>query len=299
MANRIWQHHFGSGIVATSSDFGVMGERPTHPELLDWLAAEFVQSGWSVKRIHRLITTSSTYRQSARDPDGAPARQGSPVDAKPLLPGRDEDPTNRLLWRFPVKRLEGEIVRDAALFASGLMNGTVGGPSVFPPLPEGVTAPAGGWKADVPPASYRRSVYVFVKRNAPYPMLDAFDFPDTHEPCARRYQSTTAPQALALLNAKASQAWARAFAQRVERLAGQDAGKQVDAAYRLAYSRTPDPWERDAALTFLDRQRQILDAAQVDPRPAESGSEDVFSSQVALSDFSLMLLNSNEFAYRF
>ena len=299
MANRIWQHHFGTGIVATSSDFGVMGERPTHPELLDWLAAEFVESGWSVKRIHRLITTSSTYRQTTRDPDGVPTGQGSPGEAKPSPRGRDEDSLNRLLWRFPVKRLEGEIVRDAALFAAGLMNGTVGGPSVFPPLPEGVTEPAGGWKADAPPASYRRSVYVFVKRNAPYPMLDAFDFPDTHEPCARRYQSTTAPQALTLLNAEASQAWARAFARRVERLAGRDAGKQVDAAYRLAYSRSPDPWERDAALTFLDRQRAVLDAEQVDPRPAESGSEDVSSSQVALSDLTLMLLNSNEFAFRF
>lgn len=299
MANRIWQHHFGTGIVATSSDFGVMGERPTHPELLDWLAAEFVESGWSVKRLHRLIVTSSTYRQSARVADDEQPPVVGSADAAPSVRGPDADPANQLLWRFPVRRLEGEIVRDAALSAAGLLNGTVGGPSVFPALPAGVTAPAGGWKADEPPATYRRSVYVFVKRNAPYPMLDTFDFPDTHEPCARRYQSTTAPQALALLNAEESQAWARAVAQRVERLAGPDAGSQVEAAYRLAYSRKPDPWERDAALTFLDRQRAIIDAAQGDPRPGEPEPSSVSSSQVALSDFTLMLLNSNEFAYRF
>ena len=130
-------------------------------------------------------------------------------------------------------------------------------------------------------------------------MLDAFDFPDTHEPCARRYQSTTAPQALALLNAEESQAWARAFAQRVERLAGPDAGSQVETAYRLAYARKPDPWERDAALTFLSRQRMIVDAAQGDPQPAEPTPSGTSPNQVALSDFTLMLLNSNEFAYRF
>ena len=301
MANRIWQHHFGTGIVASSSDFGVMGERPTHPELLDWLAAEFVESGWSVKRMHRLIVTSSTYRQSARVADHEPAPEAGSADGMSVR-GSDADPANRLLWHFPVKRLEGEIVRDAALSAAGILNRAVGGPSVFPALPAGVTAPAGGWKADAPPASYRRGVYVFVKRNAPYPMLDAFDFPDTHEPCARRYQSTTAPQALTLLNAAESQAWARAFARRVERLAGLDAGRQVETAYRLAYSRQPDPWERDSALTFLNRQRAIIDAAQSDPPsadPAEPVASGVSASQVALSDFTLMLLNSNEFAYRF
>ena len=302
MANRIWQHHFGTGIVATSSDFGVMGERPTHPELLDWLAAEFVESGWSVKRMHRLIVTSGTYRQSARVVDRErPPADGS-ADAAPTVRGMAADPANRLLWRFPVKRLEGEIVRDAALSAAGILHPVVGGPSVFPALPAGVTAPAGGWKADGPPASYRRGVYVFVKRNAPYPMLDAFDFPDTHEPCARRYQSTTAPQALTLLNAAESQRWARAFAQRVERLVGLDAGRQVEAAYRLAYSRRPDPWERDAALTFLNRQRAMIDRVQSDPSqasPAEPVPADASLGQVALSDFTLMLLNSNEFAYRF
>ena len=299
MANRIWQHHFGMGIVASSSDFGVMGERPTHPELLDWLAAEFVDSGWSVKRMHRLIVTSATYRQSARVADYERLPEVNSADSRSSVQGPDADPGNRLLGHFPVKRLEGEIVRDAALSAAGLLNGTVGGPSVYPALPAGVTAPAGGWKADVPPATYRRSVYVFVKRNAPYPMLDAFDFPDTHEPCARRYQSTTAPQALALLNAEESQAWARAFAQSVEHLAGPDAGSQVEAAYRLAYSRKPDPWERDAALTFLNRQRAIVDAASGDPQPAEPAPSGASPNQVALSDFTLMLLNSNEFAYRF
>ena len=294
MVNRIWHHHFGRGIVATPGDFGMMGERPTHPELLDWLAAEFVDSGWSVKHMHRLIMRSNTYRQGA----GA-ANAGSKSEQ-----GTQADPFNRLLWRFPPRRLEGEIVRDSALAVSGLLNARVGGPSVFPPLPDGMPKPHGGWDTnDVPSEHRRRSVYVFVRRNNPYPILDSFDFPDTHESCAMRNRTITAPQALALLNGEEPAEWARAFAQRVLSIAGPDATRQIETAYQLAYSRNPDPGERDTAITFFDRQAKII-ANQLENElkpavPERLPSGEVPERAAALVDYCLMLLNSNEFVYRF
>ena len=201
MVNRVWHHHFGRGIVATPSDFGTMGGRPTHPKLLDWLASEFVDSGWSVKHLHRTILRSSTYRQAAK----SGTSEGSAARAEQV------DPTNSLLWKFPARRLEAEVVRDAALSVAGLLNPTIGGPSVFPPLPEGVPNPTGGWNVTESAAEHRRrSVYVFVKRNTPLPFLASFDFPDTHESCGKRYRTTTAPQALSLLNGHEPSEWARA-----------------------------------------------------------------------------------------
>ena len=170
MVNRVWHHHFGTGIVATPGDLGVMGARPTHPELLDWLTSEFVSSGWSLKQLHRLIVTSRTYRQSSLDRPSA----------------RQTDPSNRLLWRYSPQRLEAEAVRDSALAVAGTLNPSTGGPSVFPPLPAGMPKPIGGWDSSTNPADQqRRSIYIFVRRNDPYPMLNAFDFPDTHETCSR------------------------------------------------------------------------------------------------------------------
>ncbi len=299
MVNRLWHYHFGRGIVATPSDVGMMGERPTHPQLLDWLATEFVDSGWSLKHMHRLIMNSSTYRQSARAAaTRRPGAGGSHEDA------RDADPFNRLLGRFPSSRIEGEVVRDSALAVAGLLNEAVGGRSVYPALPDGMPKPQGGWDTSEEPSSqHRRSVYVFVKRNRPYPLLDAFDFPDTHESCALRNRTTTAPQALTLLNSDEAEGWARAFAGRVLRLAGGDAARQVESAYRLAYSRGPDAWEKDTAITFFARQREIIDRQ---PEPGEEpalleastlGVDSRHSS--ALVDYCLMLLNSNEFVYRF
>ena len=295
MANRIWHHHFGRGIVATPSDFGAMGERPTHPKLLDWLASEFVDSGWSVKHLHRTIVLSSTYRQAAK-----PAPAGTPEGA--AARAEQADPSNRLLWKFPARRLEAEVVRDAALSVAGLLNPTIGGPSVFPPLPEGVPKPPGGWDVTESPAEHRRrSVYVFVRRNMPLPFLANFDFPDTHESCGKRYRTTTAPQALSLLNAHEPSEWARAFAGRVLESAGSDAAKQVEMANRLAYGRAPNPREKDVALTFLERQAQIVadrpeaaaPASVPDPLPPEVSPQHA----AALVDYCLMLLNSNEFVY--
>ena len=287
MANRLWHYHFGQGIVRTPSDFGLMGERPTHPELLDWLSAEFVRSGWSLKHMHRLIMNSETYQQSSAFREEASGA----------------DPLNRLLWRFPPQRLEGEVIRDSMLSVSGRLNHQVGGPSAFPALPIGAAPPRGGWEVpESASAQDRRSVYVFVRRNSRYPMLESFDMPDTHESCARRSTTTTAPQALALLNSEHTLGWARAMAGRVIEAAGEDRARQVDSAYRLAYSRVPDGWEKDTVLTFFETQGEIIAERIAAGEPlllpdfaAHSMSDE---DAAALVDFCHMLLNSNEFVYR-
>ena len=273
MVNRMWHWHFGQGIVATPSDFGIMGQRPTHPELLDWLANDFIQSGWDMKRMHRQIVTSATYRQSSLANDE----------------GMKEDSRNRFLWRFPRQRLEGEAIRDAALAVSGALNAKLGGPSVMPELPAGMPAPRGGWTLSAPEDRNRRSLYVFIRRNSRYPMLEAFDMPDTHESCGRRNATITAPQALALLNGKVVLEWAQAFAGRVTREAGGDLTAQIDRAYQLAYSRKPDASERDTIQTFFAKQKDIV------ARRGESADR---AQAAALVDFCHMLLNSNEFIYR-
>lgn len=305
MVNRIWHHHYGRGIVATPSDFGMMGERPTHPELLDWLADEFVRSGWSVKRIHRLIMLSSTYRQSSGPASGPASRSRHPIGGSGhFVAARQADPFNKLLWRFPPRRHEGEVLRDSALSVAGLLNTRVGGRGAFPPLPEGVPTPVGGWNTDEKPNDHRRrSVYVFVRRNTPYPMLDTFDFPDTHESCSMRNRTTTAPQALSLLNGEEPAEWARAFAGRVLEAAGAEPSERVAEAYQLAYSRAPSPAEEDTAITFLDRQAGII-AAQLEQGGGASVPDfvppGISPPQAAsLVDYCLMLLNSNEFAFQF
>ncbi|MDE0261004.1 MAG: DUF1549 and DUF1553 domain-containing protein [Bryobacterales bacterium] len=287
MVNRLWHYHFGQGIVRTPSDFGLMGERPTHPELLDWLAAEFQSSGWSIKQMHRLIMNSQTYQQSSE------FRQAA----------SEEDPLNRLLWRFPPQRLEGEVIRDSMLAVAGRLNHQVGGPSVFPELPFGAAQPRGGW--DVPESQHaqdRRSVYVFVRRNSRYPMLESFDMPDTHESCARRSLTTTAPQALALLNSEHTLGWAQGLAGRILDFAGTDRDGQIREGFRLAYSRQPDGWEKDTVLTFFETQRAIIAerAAAGEPLllpdvlPAGMSQQEA----AAVVDFAHMLLNSNEFVFK-
>ncbi len=282
MANRLWHYHFGRGLVGTGSDFGVMGESPTHPALLDWLASTFVENGWSLKSMHRLILLSNTYQQASSNPAAS-------------------DTTNRLFARYPRRRLEGEAIRDSILAASGELNPKMGGPSVFPELPPGMTT-RGGWKASEDPGERnRRSVYVFVRRNMRFPMFEAFDMPDTHESCARRNLTTTAPQALVLLNNKQVLASAQAFAGRVLEQAGLDRKARVDAAYRMAYSRLPSPAERDAALTFLAKHQPILEERIAENQPvAVPGKlpEGLDKAEAAaLVDFCHMLLNSNEFVY--
>ena len=287
MANRLWHYHFGQGIVRTPSDFGLMGERPTHPELLDWLAGEFVRGGWSLKHMHRVIMNSDAYRQASDFREDA----------------SQADPLNRLLWRFPPQRLEGEVIRDSMLAVSGRLNHRVGGPSAYPALPDGAAPPRGGW--DVPESDHaqdRRSVYVFVRRNSRYPMLESFDMPDTHESCARRSTTTTAPQALALLNSEHTLGWAQAMAGRVLEEAGDDRGRQIESAFRIAYSRAPDGWERDTLLTFLETQRGIIAervaAGETILLPDLASHSLSDEDAAALVDACHMLLNSNEFVYR-
>ena len=281
MVNRIWHYHFGRGIAGTPSDFGIMGDRPTHPELLDWLAAEFVKQGWSIKRMHKLIMMSAVYQESS----------DFRADAAEI------DPGNRLLWSFNRQRLESEVIRDASLEVSGLLNLKAGGPSVYPELPEGMLTPRGGWKVTKSDDRNRRSVYIFVKRNARYPMMEALDMPDTHESCSRREVTTTAPQALTMLNDRVALEWARAFAGRV--LASAD---PVTRAFELAYSRKPDGWEKDTVATFIEKQKKVI-AARVSagqplalPAVLPDGVDPQYAA--AFVDFCQMILNSNEFVYR-
>ena len=264
MVNRLWHHHFGRGIVATPSDFGVQGDPPTHPELLDWLAVEFMDRGWSLKTVHRLIVSSSTYRQSSAAPDNTLA----------------VDPQNSLFGRASRRRLEGESLRDALLAVSGRLSERLGGPSVFPRLPAETPASKTAWPnaADAREGD-RRSVYIFAKRNLRFPLLHIFDVPDNNEPCARRHVSTNAPQALALLNSQLVLDLAKSFAQRVQGETGSDVDAAVDRAMNLALGRTPDAQERLALREFVIRASQ---GANVDR---------------AIEDLCHALLNLNEFLY--
>jgi hypothetical protein len=281
LANRLWQFHFGRGIVRSPSDFGVTGDPPTHPELLDWLASELVEGGWKLKRLHRLIMNSSAYRMSSRhDPRAAEA-----------------DPANDLFWRFDLRRLEAEAIRDAILAASGLLDLEAGGPSVFPEIPRevlhGQSRPGEGWQTSELAKANRRSVYVFVKRSVTLPILEAFDAADTGQTCSRRNVTTIAPQALTLLNSGFATGAAAAFADRLLREAGKDAGRQVECAYRLALGRPPSEEEAGTALSLLaDQCRLILagaeGAAVEDPEGA---------TRRALATLCLVLFNLNEFVY--
>ncbi|MDX2149276.1 MAG: DUF1549 and DUF1553 domain-containing protein [Bryobacteraceae bacterium] len=261
--NRIWHHHFGRGIVGTPGDFGLMGDRPSHPELLHWLAATFIEDGWSQKKLHRRIVLSNAYRQSSFAAEKAQAA----------------DPDNRLLSRFPRRRLDGEAVRDAALATAGLLNLKMYGPGVFPPRPMDRSS-YNVWKANEDPQeANRRSVYVFVRRNARYPLFEAFDMPDTHESCSRRQQTVSVTQTLNLLNDEMVLGWAKAFAQRVGNDPGMSADSRIERAFRLALHRAPTAKEAAGMKEFLERQTRIAGA------------------DAALADLCHVLLNSNEFLY--
>jgi hypothetical protein len=236
IVNRVWQHHFGTGLVATTSDFGLRGARPTHPGLLDWLAVEFMEQGWSVKTLHRLILTSATYQQSCRGEKETHQR----------------DPENHWLGRMNRIRLEGEVLRDSLLDLGGRLQRKMGGPGVFPPIPPEVIKGAKGWRISPDPDDHvRRSVYIFVRRNLRYPFLEVFDQPDTNLSCSARETSTTAPQALTLLNAEEVIATTRACARRVQQQAV-TREEQISRCYRLVLGRSPSASEQRLAREFLD-----------------------------------------------
>jgi hypothetical protein len=237
MVNRLWTHHFGRGIVATPSDFGTHGSKPSHPQLLDWLARRFVQSGWSVKAMHRLMLTSAVYRQSSR------------VDADRLR----LDPDNRLFSRMNRLRLEGEAIRDALLAVSGKLNTAMGGPGVFPPIPAEALKGSRGWATDDQQANHhRRSIYIFARRNLRFPFLEVFDAPDSNLSCPVRGRSTTAPQSLTLLNATEVMEAAAAVADRLA-LEHPTGDQRVDAASRLILGRPVRVDEAAMARDFLAR----------------------------------------------
>ncbi len=286
IVNRIWQHHFGDGLVGSENDFGVMGQPPTHPELLDWLASELVAGGWRMKPLHRLIVLSRTYQMSsAANSEAAQA-----------------DPADDLLYRFPPRRLEAEAVRDCVLAASGQLNAKRGGPSVYPRIsPDALASqsrPGNGWgKSDEAEAS-RRGVYVFVKRTLLVPELEVLDFPDTNAACEQRVVSTVAPQALTWLNGEFVREQARQFAQRLQREAGEDAQKRVQRAFELAVCRPPSEAERQAALEFLARQAQQIQSDVATNKSADkTGDTSMDAPSQALQAFCLILLNTNEFVY--
>jgi hypothetical protein len=243
MVNRIWQFHFGRGIVATPNDFGRMGERPTHPELLDYLADEFVSSGFSVKHIHRLILLSNAYRQASNSVNAAAVAK---------------DPDDRLLWKFNRRRLEAEEIRDSMLSVSGALNEKQGGPSVIIPIDktliDALYKPS-QWAVTKDPAEHsRRSIYLIFKRNMRLPFMEVFDSPDELVSCPRRESSTHAPQALELLNGDLANRQAELLSKRLETEAGTDPRKQVDLAYRLVAGRAPSLKEMEQSVAFLKTQ---------------------------------------------
>ena len=277
IVNRIWQHHFGEGLVRTPSDFGVMGEKPTHPELLDWLASRFIEQGWSLKKLHRLILTSNAYRMSSQ------------IQAKYAA----EDPENKLLWRFPYKRLEVEAIRDSILAVSGRLNPKMYGPSVFPSIPpaalEGSSDPDKIWKASEEDEASRRTIYVFLKRSMIVPMLDVLDLCDTARTAAQRLTTSIAPQALTLFNGDFVNRQARYFARRLLLEAGQDPARQIDRAYRLALARPPGIAESRRMMEFLRREAEsLITAERLDPENARLR---------ALEEMCRVVFNLNEFVY--
>jgi len=252
MVNRLWQHHFGEGIVRTPSNFGKMGEQPSHPELLDWMAREFIARGWSMKTMHREMMNSQLYQMASLD---------STANLK-------IDPENRYFWRMPRERMEAEVIRDGILAVSGSLDRTLGGPCIYPYISPDVFQASSKrtWpgKPDDDPSTFRRSLYVFSKRSIRYPMFEAYDQPNLVNTCDRRNRSTIAPQALILMNNNFVITQAMIFAHRLEKEAGTDPGAQVERAFQLALGRWPSKEEKTNSIAYVrggaDRLAQFCQA---------------------------------------
>jgi hypothetical protein len=274
--NRLWQYHFGEGLVRSPDNFGFMGERPTHPELLDWLALELIAGGWRTKPLHRMILLSDTYRQSSIHPKQAEYTRA--------------DPANRLWWRAQRRRLDAEALRDALLVAAGRLRvNPMGGPSFAPDISadalEGLSMKGAAWQASPASEQGRRSVYVFTKRGLLPPLLTTFDFSDTTLPCCRRDVTTVAPQALALLNNPFVHQQSESLARRLC-TESRERHRQVERVWQIVLGRSPRPMEAEAAIAHLATQgRHFAGAGHAD------------AELLALASLCHVLLNTNELLY--
>lgn len=272
--NRIWQYHFGKGLVRTPSDFGATGDRPSHPELIDWLAVEFVRRGWSWKQMHRLILFSNSYRQSGAFNQVAAAK----------------DPENKLVWRISPRRLEAESIRDTILAVSGKLNLQMFGPGIYPRIDPDVvnTGSRPRWPLDAKegPDVWRRSIYIYVKRSVLLPLIEVYDCPVTTVSAPSRPVSTVSPQALALMNNEFVLEQAGYFAERVVAEAGANQDRQVEVAWRSAFGRLPSDREMMWSKSFLQ--------SQIDGYVKRN---DAHARRSALRDFCHALFNANEFIY--
>ena len=274
--NRVWQHLLGEGLVTSESDFGEMGDVPVHQELLDWLSADLVESGWQTKRLVKQIVNSAVYR----------------MDSRPNAAAAKADSQERLLWRFRQRRIDAEAFRDSVLAISGRLNQTMRGPSIYPLLPQSVLAgqsrPGSGWGKSLAQSEGRRSVYIFSKRSLAIPELALLDAPNSAESCSQRAVSTTGPQALTFLNGSFMTTAAAGLASRLLSEVGSDPAAQVQLAFRLTLCRIPGSEELKFSTGFLRAQARL-----------SSGDTNRADDPVrrSLEAFCLVLLNTNEFAY--
>ena len=268
LANRLWQHHFGRGIVVTPDDFGHLGIPPTHPELLDWLAVAVIERDWHLKDMHRLIMNSSTYR----------------MDSQPDHEAMQRDPINERFSRFDMRRLTAEEVRDSFLAVNGTLNTKLGGPSIYPPMPEEVLAtssrPGSAWGRSSPEEAARRSLYVHVKRSLKMPLLESFDMADTDTACPVRFNTTVPTQALTMLNSETLNREASLLAERVKRESGADTESMIRRGLELSTQRPAHADDIRSCLAML--------------QDLESGG---LSPEKALHYVCLSMLNMNAFMY--
>jgi Protein of unknown function (DUF1553)/Protein of unknown function (DUF1549) len=302
LVNRVWSWHFATGIVPTVSDFGRAGQRPTNPELLDYLAANFVKNGWSIKKLEREILLSSVYRQSSAARDDA----------------FKADPDNKLLAVYPRRRMDAEEIRDSLLVAAGTLNDQLGGLSVFPPLPKGMGKGENGftglplWTVSKDPNDWnRRSLYVFTRRSIAYPMLANFDMASSQQVHSKRDVTTTALQALTLYNDEQIFKWSQDLAGRVIREAGDKPDKQIARLYQILFARTPDSYEKSTLEAFLSDHQKVIEQGGSDGKLEIAQPMGMVKTsfktnepanpirQAAFVDLVHTLVNSNEFAYKF
>lgn len=289
IVNRVWLHHFGRGLVTTPADFGALGQKPSHPKLLDWLAAEFIESGWSLKHLHRLILTSNAWQQQLRDrSDLAQA-----------------DPDNEWYGGSRLIRLDAEVVRDCMLSISGKLKAKAFGPAVpvmadrvgrFVIGKENLNAGRPGPKVDMKDQEFRRSIYIQVRRSRPLSVLEAFDQPIMSPNCDMRRPSTSSTQSLMMMNSDLLLTYSRFVADRLEREAVGNVEAQVQLAWQLVYSRAPEHSERQTALHFLENQAEVF-AEQTAYKPNEKNPPQRSAAQESLASMCQMLLSSNEFLY--